>query len=80
MNRFEIGETYCITSICDHGCTWDYKVTHRTAVTVWLAQEGEEGELRRKLRVSGNDEVCDPEGRYSMSPVLRASKKVLEVV
>ncbi|WP_409560215.1 hypothetical protein [Hyphomicrobium sp. MC8b] len=71
--QFEVGKTYSCRSICDYDCIFSFEVVKRTAKFVSLKDSG--GKVRaRKVRVWDGAEVCDPHGRYSMSPVLRAAK------
>ena len=69
--KFEVGRTYSCTSICDSECVFRFTVVKRTDKTVWLDYCGK---IRtRRVRIHGNTEACDPQGRYSMSPVLFAT-------
>jgi len=71
--KFEAGHVYWCRSICDSDCVFSFKVMKRTDKTVWLKDRG--GKIKaRRVRISGQDEVLDPLGVYSMSPVLRASQ------
>ncbi len=75
---FEVGEVYEARSVCDYECVWRFEVTARTAwfVTVRSCTRADE---TRRLRVTvweGEEQVL-PLGRYSMAPVLRASRRVV---
>lgn len=72
LTRFEPGRTYTCRSVCDHNCIFSYEVVRRTESSVWLKAGGKV--TRRAVRVCPYEhhEMCDPQGRYSMSPVLRA--------
>lgn len=74
ITRFQNGRTYACRSICDHECIYRFDVIGRTEKTVTIRSIF--GDKRRKVRVDPyeNCEVIDPLGRYSMSPVLRATK------
>lgn len=73
MTRFEVGRTYSARSICDYDCIFSFTVTKRTEKTVWLKDSSGKLKARRvRLDLYDNAECCDPHGRYSMSPVLRA--------
>ncbi len=74
MTKFQVGKTYGVRSICDHNCIFCFKVVSRTVKTVTLKYHG--SEVRRKVRLDGNTEACDPMGRYSMSPYLTADREV----
>lgn len=74
MNKFEIGKTYTMRSICDHNCIWNYTVTARTAQTITVT----DGEKTLKLRVIKKlseyigAEAVYPLGQYSLAPMLTA--------
>lgn len=79
MTKFEVGKQYYMTSICDSNCHWAYEVTARTAKTVTLQQISQHPEVPITCRISVYED-CEqvmPEGRYSMAPVLRASREVV---
>lgn len=75
MKKFEIGETYRMTSACDHNCEWVYTVIARTAATITIT----DGKVTKKCRINkqvsewAGAESVYPEGRYSMAPILRAA-------
>lgn len=74
MNKFEIGKTYSMRSICDSDCVWTYTVTARTAQTITIT----DGEKVQKCRINKlyseyrNAETVFPLGHYSMCPSLTA--------
>jgi hypothetical protein len=68
---FAVGKTYRCRSICDYDCIFSFTVTARTDKTVTITVHGKP--VRRKVRLSDGVEAIDPHGRYSMSPVLRAT-------
>lgn len=74
--KFEVGKHYSMHSPCDTECIWTYKVIARTDKTVTL--ENRDGVKKCRVRESGiyDAEVCNPLGRYSMSPVLAADETV----
>ena len=74
MNKFEIGKTYTMKSICDHNCIWSYTVTDRTAQTITVTDGNKTLKLRVNKRVSEycNAETVYPLGSYSMAPSLSA--------
>lgn len=74
MTRFEIGNTYSMTSACDHNCVWTYKVTARTAQTITLTDGTEVIKCRINKGISEhrNAETVLPLGHYSMCPMLTA--------
>lgn len=83
MKRFEVGKQYTMFSPCDMGCTWEYEVIGRTAKTVllkpiepdWLREENREKIKRVRIIVDGQEEWARPLGKYSMCPILRASRE-----
>lgn len=68
---FQVGRTYRCRSICDYDCIFSFTVSARTDKTVTITAHGKP--VRRKVRLSDGVEAIDPHGRYSMSPVLRAT-------
>jgi len=68
--KFEVGRTYGARSACDSDCVFSFKVVKRTDKTVWLEAHGKV--KARRVREHFGAECCDPNGRYSMSPVLFA--------
>tara|TARA_R100001163_G_scaffold15072_1_gene13631 strand:- start:8883 stop:9248 length:366 start_codon:yes stop_codon:yes gene_type:complete len=74
---FETGKTYEMRSVGDYNCVWRYKVVRRTMKTVILeADDREDGEGRKRIRIWQGVETVQPLGSYSMSPVLCADKPV----
>lgn len=78
IKSFEVGQSYGVRSICDYECIFRFTVERRTAQTVWLKSAGGKVKARR-VRVVDGCEACDPQGRYSMSPVLMASDRALSL-
>ena len=74
MTKFEAGRKYSMRSTCDHECVWTYTVKARTAQTVTLVDEkGKETKCR--ISCCGTiEEMVRPLGKYSMCPILRASR------
>lgn len=75
MTKFQVGQTYGARSICDYNCIFSFKVVARTEKTVTLNASGRR-DVRRKVSVRDGVEQCEPLGRYSMSPVLKADRAV----
>ena len=74
MKTFEVGQTYTMSSICDHNCVWTYTVTKRTAQTVTIT-DGKEIKTCRISKLYSqhrNAETIFPLGQYSMAPMLTA--------
>jgi len=69
--KFETGKTFTARSACDHDCVFNFTVKRRTAKTVWVDVHGET--VSRRVRVVDGVETFEPFGRFSMSPVVRAS-------
>jgi len=75
MIQFEIGKTYGSRSICDSDCIFEYVIIGRTAKQLTMVNwKGET--VRKGVREQDGEEVCYPEGRYSMCPIIRASRRV----
>jgi hypothetical protein len=72
MKKFEIGKTYKTRSICDHSCIITVKVLKRTAKTI-VALVDDREEKRLRIKEYENEELVNPWGVYSMSPIVRAS-------
>lgn len=77
--RFEVGEFYSCTSVCDHNCVWTFKVIGRTSKSIVIA-EYMDGKLdapkRKKIMIHMDEESLFPKGTYSMAPILRAGNKM----
>lgn len=73
--KFEPGKTYTCRSIGDHNCIYSYKVTARTEKTITIREDNEK-ERRVKVQKPDADGVewAYPNGRYSMCPIIRASR------
>jgi len=74
MKKFEIGKTYTCNSICNHDCTWSFRVIDRTAKTITVI--GRDGMQRLKISKKISEyrgaESIYPLGKYSMAPILSA--------
>lgn len=76
---FKVGGVYECRSACDSGCRWTYAVVRRTASTVWI-REGEASEtVARRVSVYDGREQVFPMGKYSMAPILDASRGAVMV-
>ena len=75
LARFEPGKTYRCRSLCDYDAVWLFEVTARSArrVTLRSLDNGELKHVYPRVSHDGAEEVCQPLGRYSMAPLLRAS-------
>jgi hypothetical protein len=71
IQTFKVGRTYSVRSICDYNCIFRFEVLKRSEKTITIKHH--DREVRRTVRVVDGVECCDPHGRYSMSPVLRAT-------
>lgn len=74
MIKFEIGKTYSTRSICDHNCVFSYTVVARTEKSITINKGGKTVRRGVKPDYDGSGEMCYPEGRYSMCPIIRAAK------
>ena len=85
MTKFEIGKNYGVFSPGDqdgYDTTSVFTVISRTDKFVTLSSPEYESHLprgpkRRKVCVIDDEECCDPVGRYSMAPVLRANRDLI---
>lgn len=79
MKKFEIGKKYWMGSICEGDCIWKYEIVNRTNATITIKDEW--GNIR-KCRINkymsetDNVEAVLPLGRFSMCPILRASREM----
>lgn len=73
MTKFEVGKTYQTRSTCDHNCIFTYDVIARTKKFITIKNEFDE---IKRVGVSEYDgqEWASPEGRFSMSPTIRAGR------
>lgn len=70
--KFVVGQTYVMRSACDHNAVWNFEVVSRTAKRVGLRRVGGSVEITCGVKVWDGRETCQPQGRFSMSPILRA--------
>lgn len=61
-----------LCDICDSDCIFRFKVISRTEKTITLQDEASKEIRRRRPNVWDGQEVCFPQGYYSMCPILRA--------
>ncbi len=76
MTRFEVGCRYEAIDVCDSEFTFKYEVIARTEKTITLKGLGDKVKKCRISAASEDHEIVHPEGRYSMCPVLRATRKI----
>jgi len=76
--KFVPGQSYAARSSADYDTIFAFEIIRRTDKCVWIKVRGEE--VRRTIRVIDGVEAIDPQGRYSMSPVLYADKTEHAVV
>ncbi len=74
MTSFETGKTYNMGWITDADMKTSCKVVKRTAKTVTLKVDGQKETKTCRIFIFSNEERVNPLGKYSMCPVLRASK------
>ncbi len=77
MTKFEVGRRYYCRLVTDYDTVLVYRVVKRTErfITVERADESEPEPKRLGVRTFEGVEVCNPWGRYSMAPVLRADRE-----
>ena len=73
MAKFETGKTYSTRSACDSDCKWEFTVVKRTAKRITITGDG----ATRTVGVAemGGHEIAWPLGKYSMAPIIRASRQ-----
>ena len=70
MNQFQVGTTYDARS---NGYTYPFEVVRRTDKSVWVRGLLINNRvIRRSVFMSNGVEQCNPDGKYSMSPVMSA--------
>ena len=69
--KFKAGRTYSTRSICDHECIFSFRVTRRTAKSVWITKDGET--VRRSISIWNGVEQFFPFGHYSMAAIISAN-------
>ena len=74
MKRFEKGKTYYCRMTVDYDSVLYYYIDRRTKKSVWITGGVDQHHKRRKVTSRDGVEFIDPEGRFSMSPILRADK------
>jgi len=75
MTKFIVGKTYWMRSLCNYDCVWHCEVLSRTAKFVDVKISGYKEPFRCKVREMDEVECCNPLGRYSMAPILRAENE-----
>ena len=76
MTKFEVGNRYEAIDICDSEFTFKYEVIARTEKTITIKGFGNKTRKCRIANHSEDHEIVYPEGKYSMCPVLRATRKI----
>jgi hypothetical protein len=71
MTTFNVNQTYSVKSICDSECVFSYTVIKRTAKRITIKDKFNRIE-KRGISIINGQEICYPEGKYSMCPVIRA--------
>jgi hypothetical protein len=72
--QFEINKIYTTFLATNFDTKLSYRITRRTAKSVWIRdlQCPKEPIRRRAVKVHEGIETIFPEGRYSMAPILSA--------
>jgi hypothetical protein len=78
ITRFEINKEYSTRSICDHDCIFKTTIISRTAKTVTIKDNFNKEPVRKKIHIFDNAEAIYHLGIYSMAPVIRADREVLD--
>lgn len=74
MKKFETGKIYYCRMICDSNAVLRYRIDRRTEKSVWITGGVQQTNKRRRVKVMDGVEYIEPEGVYSMSPILKADK------
>jgi hypothetical protein len=69
--KFETGQTYSTTSICNHEVVYSFKILRRTAKSIWTEVDGQV--VRRAIEIYRDAETFYPFGKYSMAAIIRAA-------
>ena len=72
LETFKAGKSYKMTFVGDSDLIVEVKIIKRTAKTVTIKAQGEE--KRCGIKVYGNSEYINPDGKYSMCPSCYARK------
>jgi len=75
VTKFETGATYKMRFICDADATCEIKVVKRTEKSITIIDPHTQDSKRCKINIHDNSEYIFPLGKYSMAPVLKASRK-----
>ena len=71
MRQFEVGTTYETRSACDWDCMFQFEIVARSKKTITIKRRN--GSLvNRRVIETTDTEMCFPDGRYSMAPVITA--------
>jgi hypothetical protein len=71
MRQFEVGTTYETRSFCDWDCVFRFEIVARSKKTITIKRR--DGSLvNRRVIQRDEAEMCFPDGRYSMAPVINA--------
>ena len=71
MRQFEVGTTYEARSACDWDCVFRFEIVARSKKTITIKRRN--GSLvNRRVIETTYTEMCFPDGRYSMAPVITA--------
>lgn len=76
IKTFEVGKTYATRSACDYECVFAFTVLARSAKQITI--EDKHGNVsKRGVQLWDDAEMCFPQGRYSMAPVIRADREAV---
>lgn len=80
IKKFEVDKKYFARSICDSNCIFKFEILGRSEKTVTVREINCNQKARRK-KIYLDDhgqEYCLPFGDYSMAPILRANRELIE--
>ena len=86
--KFEVGQTYTATSICNSDCVWKFEIVRRTEKSVWVRgvdMNDRNAVERRKIDHCSTcdgigeqnylEETFNPFGTHSMHPICGAKDR-----
>lgn len=73
--KFQVGRVYCCRLVTNYDTELRYMVVSRTAKYITVERLDAVETKRLGVRVWDGVELCNPWGRYSMAPVLRADRE-----
>jgi len=71
MKKFEVGKRYALKRAGKR--TRHFQVMSRKETSMWLQEDGHNGDGKRRfIEKDGDEEICHPNGKTYMAPILGA--------